>query len=144
MATLCQRHKSVKRAPLTVAIHSCTQWKRLPALKNERPLHNVLPPSLDGFVEAHASRVFRDGSGTIPFVPISPELGIKPLEVNDSIFEFVFPKYLGEDGSGEKGFETLDQNFYFPCRKGTPRHSRCIESVTDTSLCPGKQKLFFE
>jgi hypothetical protein len=71
------------------------------------------------------------------FAAISPELGIKRLEANDSIFEFVFPKQLGEDGSGEKGFETLDQDFCLPRRKGTPRHSRGSKSVSDTSLCPG-------
>jgi hypothetical protein len=29
------------------------------------------------------------------------------LEVNDLIFEFVFPECLRQDGSGEKGFETF-------------------------------------
>jgi hypothetical protein len=86
-----------------------------------RPVHNPAP----------ASRISANVASAL-------ESGIKPLEANDSIFEFVFPLQLGEDGSGEKGFETLDQNFYFPCRKGTPRHSRSRDSVADTSLCPGK------
>ena len=68
---------------------------------------------------------------------LRPESRIKRLEVNDLIFEFVFPEHPGQDGSGEKGFETVDQNFYLPSRKGTPRHSRSSESATDTSLCPG-------
>jgi hypothetical protein len=60
------------------------------------------------------------------------------MEVNDLIFEFVFPEHMGEDGSGEKGFETLDQDSCLPCRKGIPGLSRRSESATDTSLCPGK------
>jgi hypothetical protein len=40
-------------------------------------------------------------------------MGIHCLEENDSIFEFVFPFRLREDGSGEKGFESLNQNFIF-------------------------------
>jgi hypothetical protein len=87
---------------------------------------------------AETSRAFQDASRISANVASALESGIKPLEANDSIFEFVFPLQLGEAGSGEKGFETLDQNFYFPCRKGTPRHSRSRDSVADTSLCPGK------
>jgi hypothetical protein len=40
------------------------------------------------------------------FTAFTPEFWIKLLEVNDLIFEFVFPECLGQDGSGEKGFET--------------------------------------
>ena len=35
----------------------------------------------------------------------SPDQAIQRLELNDSIFEFVFPLSLGHDGSGEKGFD---------------------------------------
>jgi hypothetical protein len=40
------------------------------------------------------------------FTAFTPEFWIKHLEVTDLIFEFVFPEYLRQDGSGEKGFET--------------------------------------
>jgi len=30
------------------------------------------------------------------------------MKANDSIFEFVFRECLRQDGSGEKGFETLN------------------------------------
>jgi hypothetical protein len=43
------------------------------------------------------------------------------MEVNDSIFEFVFPDCLRQDGSGEKGFEALDQNFVFHVERERPR-----------------------
>jgi hypothetical protein len=39
---------------------------------------------------------------------LSLELSIKRLEVNDLNFEFVFLEHLGQDGSGEKGFELLN------------------------------------
>jgi hypothetical protein len=69
---------------------------------------------------------------------------IKPLEANDSIFEFAFPGYPGEDGSGVKGFENLEQNFYLPRRTGTPRLSRRNKSVSDTPMCPGKRNFLNE
>jgi hypothetical protein len=35
---------------------------------------------------------------------------IKPLEANDLIFELALPDYLGQDGSGEKGFGLLSRS----------------------------------
>lgn len=81
---------------------------------------------------------FQGAQRSMDSVTFTPELWIKRLEVNDLNFEFVFHEYPGQDGSGEKGFETLDQNFCLPCRKGTPRLSRRSEFVSDTALCPGK------
>jgi hypothetical protein len=50
------------------------------------------------------------------FAALTPENWIKCLEVNDLIFEFVFPERLGQDGSGEKGFAALEQDFcLLPC-----------------------------
>jgi hypothetical protein len=43
----------------------------------------------------------------------SPEGLIERLEVNDLNFELAFLERLRQDGSGEKGFESLDQNFVF-------------------------------
>jgi hypothetical protein len=43
----------------------------------------------------------------------SPEGLIERLEVDDLNFELVFLERLRQDGSGEKGFESLDQNFVF-------------------------------
>jgi hypothetical protein len=74
----------------------------------------------DGFVEADASRAFRDVSGISAFAWITSELGIHRLEENHSIFEFVFPFHLREDGSGEKGFESLNQNFIFHVEREHP------------------------
>jgi len=42
------------------------------------------------------------------FAALTAELSIKCLEVNDLNFEFVFLEHLGQDGSGEKGFESLN------------------------------------
>jgi hypothetical protein len=50
-----------------------------------------------------------------------PEGLIERLEVTDLIFEFVFPERLRQDGSGEKGFESLDQNFVFHVERESPR-----------------------
>jgi hypothetical protein len=55
---------------------------------------------------------------TTSIAAVAPELWIRCLEVHDSIFEFVFPERLGHDGSGEKGFETLDQRFLSSMSKG--------------------------
>jgi hypothetical protein len=58
------------------------------------------------------------------------ELRITPLEVNDLIFEFVFRECLGQDGSGEQGFEILIQDFFFhverECPRSLPRKSACL------------------
>jgi hypothetical protein len=43
------------------------------------------------------------------------------MKANDLIFEFVFPAFLRQDGSGEKGFEVLNQNFFFHVERECPR-----------------------
>jgi hypothetical protein len=48
----------------------------------------------------------RDGC-VASFSAFTPEFWIKHLEVNDLIFEFVFPECLRQDRSGEKGFGTI-------------------------------------
>jgi hypothetical protein len=58
--------------------------------------------------------------GHLCFAATASELGIHRLEENYSIFEFVFPFHLREDGSGEKGFESLDQNFIFHVEREHP------------------------
>jgi hypothetical protein len=60
------------------------------------------------------------------------------MEANDSIFEFVFRERIRQDGSGEKGFETLIQDFVFHVERECPGLSRRSQPVSDTSLCPGK------
>jgi hypothetical protein len=54
-------------------------------------------------------QVVSDGSDRFAatFTAFAREFWIKHLEVNDLIFEFVFPEYLRQDGSGEKGFGTI-------------------------------------
>ena len=46
---------------------------------------------------------------------------ISQMEVNDLNFELVFPEQLKQDGSGEIGFEALDQNFVFHVERECPR-----------------------
>jgi hypothetical protein len=46
---------------------------------------------------------------------------IKRLEVNDLKIEFVFPVSKRQDGSGEKGFATLDLDFFFHVERECPR-----------------------
>ena len=58
--------------------------------------------------------------GHLCFAATASELGIHRLEENHSIFEFVFPFHLREDGSGEKGFESLNQNFIFHVEREHP------------------------
>jgi hypothetical protein len=76
------------------------------------------------------------------FAAPRPESSITHLEVNDLNFEFVFPEYLGQDGSGEKGFQgvnrEVERSFFLPCGRECPSLSRLSEPVVDTSLCPGK------
>jgi hypothetical protein len=57
------------------------------------------------------------------FTPLALELRIKRLEVYDLNFELVFPECIGQDESGEIGFETLDQNFVFHVERESPRPS---------------------
>jgi len=49
------------------------------------------------------------------------ELWIKRLEVNHLNFELALPDCLRQDGSGEKGFETLDLEFIFHVERERPR-----------------------
>jgi hypothetical protein len=58
--------------------------------------------------------------GHLRFAVTAPESGIHRLEENHSIFEFVFPFHLREDGSGEKGFECLNQNLIFHVEREHP------------------------
>jgi hypothetical protein len=57
--------------------------------------------------------------------PVSParwsQLPIKRLEVTDLKIEFVFPISQRQDGSGEKGFATLDLEFVFHVERERPR-----------------------
>jgi hypothetical protein len=46
---------------------------------------------------------------------------IMHLEANDSIFEFVLPEYLRQDGSGEKGFERFNLDFGFHVERDCPQ-----------------------
>jgi hypothetical protein len=43
------------------------------------------------------------------------------MEVNDLNFELVFLEHLRQDGSGEIGFEALDQNFVFHVERECPQ-----------------------
>ena len=43
------------------------------------------------------------------------------LEVNDLNFELAFPERVGQDESGEKGFEILDLEFVFHVERECPR-----------------------
>jgi len=59
--------------------------------------------------------------GHLCFAVPAFHFGITQMEANDSIFEFVFSKYLREDGSGEKGFERLNKDFVFHVERECPR-----------------------
>jgi hypothetical protein len=55
------------------------------------------------------------------FAALPPELRINRLEVTDLNFELVFLECIRQDGSGEKGFEALDQNFVFQVERESPQ-----------------------
>jgi hypothetical protein len=61
---------------------------------------------------------------------LTSELQIKCLEVNDLNFELAFPERVGQDESGEKGFEILDLEFVFhverECPRSFPQKSVCF------------------
>jgi len=65
------------------------------------------------------------------------------MEVNDSIFEFVFPDRLRQDGSGEKGFEVLDLNFVFHVERERPPVFPAEVSLFQTPRCVLASKKFF-
>jgi hypothetical protein len=46
---------------------------------------------------------------------------IIPLEVKHSIFELALARWLWQDESGEKDFETVDQNFVLHVERDCPR-----------------------
>jgi hypothetical protein len=63
---------------------------------------------------------------------------IKRLEVTDLKIEFVFFISTRQDGSGEKGFATLNLDFFFHVERERPGLSLRSEPALDTPLCPGK------
>src|ERR1700722_8451213 len=99
MATLCQANRSVKLGPPT------------------RFDDNRAGSDCGGDASARPILVARRQKSLIIH-----------LEVNDLNFEFVFPEYLVQDGSGEKGlqgvYRSITRHFFLPCGRECPSLSR--------------------
>ena len=65
------------------------------------------------------------------------------MEVNDLNFELVFPEHLRQHGSGEKGFDTSDQNFAFHVEREYPSVFPAEVSLLQTPRCVLASKIFF-